>query len=474
VGYTVCFFNGVGNTYADAINGREALRKVGLPAASVTVSDVYNGEDVDYEVFYNQTQGFIKDIAEVFQQRARELDPSGTLSGSHFYLFWDAVEGHSQVGAPGYTSELMAQNGAYKDFFDKYVDTAVNLAVNALVALFTPPTLQDYTTQQARLDADVAAGRKLVLVAHSQGNVFVNQAYDYVLPKIGGANLVKVAHIAPASPTLRGSYVLANIDLVINGLRLKNGYSTVPDPNVMLLSFGGDISGHELIATYLDSSRPGLAATQTLIGNAIAAISPAPCEVKVLPDLTQNAKANDTIGLSVQLPKPIVDPDAVLRYQWAVSGSAGGMLRDPVTNLVAASFESTSSTATYIASSNAVESLQDTVGVTLVLGNLLDPNAHKNIGSGSAIISFGGNPWVGTWVGSVTSTCGYFSGPLTFTITSTGGNGLYFSYGWGGYSGTYNGTTATSSAGNCVFTINGNTMTGTEADSCQTGTYYKQ
>jgi hypothetical protein len=85
-------------------------------------------------------------------------------------------------------------------------------------------------------------------------------------------------------------------------------------------------------------------------------------------------------------------------------------------------------------------------------------------------------PWIGTWVGSVTSTCGYFSGSLTTIITSTGSNGLHFNYGWGSYNGTYSGNSATSSGGNVVFTLSAdkNTMYSVEADSCQQGSAIRQ
>jgi len=42
-----------------------------------------------------------------------------------------------------------------------------------------------------------------------------------------------VVHVAPASPTLRGRYVLADIDVVINGLRLS-GINSVQPINILL------------------------------------------------------------------------------------------------------------------------------------------------------------------------------------------------------------------------------------------------
>lgn len=58
------------------------------------------------------------------------------------------------------------------------------------------------------LDTLAVERRKILRVAHCQGNLFVNQAYVCVVPKLGKSS-VAVVHIAPASPTVRGDYVLA-------------------------------------------------------------------------------------------------------------------------------------------------------------------------------------------------------------------------------------------------------------------------
>ena len=91
-----------------------------------------------------------------------------------------------------------------------------------------------------------------------------------------------------------------------------------------------------------------------------------------------------------------------------------------------------------------------------------------------------GNPWVGIWVGTVTSTLGFYSGPLTATITSTGGNGLEFSYTTpSGLTGAYaliftSPTAAASTNGAVVFALKGNAISSVEADSGQTWTATRQ
>ncbi|MGB4069332.1 MAG: M23 family metallopeptidase [Nitrospira sp.] len=87
------------------------------------------------------------------------------------------------------------------------------------------------------------------------------------------------------------------------------------------------------------------------------------------------------------------------------------------------------------------------------------------------------NPWVGTWSGSTTSSCGAYSGPVTLTITSGGGNLLNFTSVWNGgsasFSGSYSGNTATSELGS-TYALNGNTITVAYPPACQTATVTRQ
>ena len=99
----------------------------------------------------------------------------------------------------------------------------------------------------------------------------MNRAYDYIAPKAGAAS-VKAVHIAPASPTLRGDYVLASIDLVINGLRVQ-GLSSVPANNLTIPNALSDVSGHKLVDTYLDPSRGGRARVAELMKSAMQGLT---------------------------------------------------------------------------------------------------------------------------------------------------------------------------------------------------------
>ena len=54
--------------------------------------------------------------------------------------------------------------------------------------------------------------------------------------------------------TQRGEHLLADIDLVINGLRVQ-GITSVAPNNINLPARTSDLSGHTLMGTYLDAAR---------------------------------------------------------------------------------------------------------------------------------------------------------------------------------------------------------------------------
>lgn len=129
----------------------------------------------------------------------------------------------------------------------------------ATTALATPATDVDLAEHRARIDSLLFEGRKLLLVAHSQGNLFVNSAYEYARTKVP-VESVKVVHIAPASPGLSGPHTLADMDFVINGLRLAGVVPPVTDQvppfAARLPGLNGkrDLMGHGLQEIYLNPS----------------------------------------------------------------------------------------------------------------------------------------------------------------------------------------------------------------------------
>ena len=179
----------------------------------------------------------------MFEQRALEIDSSGELSKRWEYV-WEIVTGNRSLA-----NKLINLFPAAASLFDwMYAEFNSKVIAGWAYLLSNPPTAIDYEKHNARLDALATQQQKLLLVAHSQGNLFLNHAYDHIVPTVT-ASSVQAVHIAPASPTLRGEYVLADIDLVINGLRVQ-GLTSVPPVNLIMPVSTADPTGHTLIGTY--------------------------------------------------------------------------------------------------------------------------------------------------------------------------------------------------------------------------------
>jgi hypothetical protein len=277
--YLFGFFNGVWNTRTEAEDSLEAMELQSF------LGPKWREAPVRYELFYNQTckvsdnDTCLQDVAEVFRQRSAELD--GLLARRWEY-FWEQVTGQGEQ--PGsFTQRLLGRvvrtdNALASWFGGLYNATLAKITALGTLMAENPPTAQDTAEHTAQLIAAGQRAERAVLVAHSQGNLFVNAAYDAYLAhgrQVGASRgndtgyvAAQVVHIAPASPTLRGPYVLADIDRVITALPWVDG-TLLARPNLVLAPDAKDSSGHKLLNTYLDESRPARAQIRQLITDAL-------------------------------------------------------------------------------------------------------------------------------------------------------------------------------------------------------------
>lgn len=268
-GYVIGFFNGVWNTQLQALSGLSVIR-------DSLYGNTYNNEPLEYELFYNQTGSdragvtMLEDIAETFEQRAAELDRA---LGNRWEIFWETLGSSTDEGS--FLEKLTSKIGNVSIELGNllgslYTDIITKSVAGWSYLLSNPPTGIDNATQHTRVTALATEGKKLLLIAHSQGNLFMNSAYDAALT-VTDANSVKAVHIAPASPTLRGDHTLADLDLVINGLRAQ-GLSSVPPITVSIPVSHlatDDFSGHKLVETYLNSKRDTLVQVKSLTKTAL-------------------------------------------------------------------------------------------------------------------------------------------------------------------------------------------------------------
>ncbi|WP_332745756.1 hypothetical protein [Hydrogenophaga sp.] len=270
------FFNGVANTDEAA---QDSLKRL-----EVEFGPKHEDSPLKYAQFYNQTAcgagalgklSCLEDVAEVFEQRSREL---GGVFTNRWESFWDILAGRHQQDT-SFTGRLIGLLGDGGKALLMWVDGAASAMLNQLTSGFLKlltlfidsPTYENQADHLGRLTRYADEGSGLLLVAHSQGNLFVNSAVD-ALKAVNPDAQVQVVHVAPASPTLRGDYVLADIDLVINGLRLT-GLNSVPDININLPLSKIDPTGHSFEPTYLDKARAAYSRTIGTITTSLAALT---------------------------------------------------------------------------------------------------------------------------------------------------------------------------------------------------------
>ena len=256
------YFNGIHNDPAAATASLLELKRIHGTQTSA-------GDVIRYELMYNHTNGF-SDVVETFEQRL--LEQNGLLAG-RFELFFEVINGDGP-----WWNKIAASIPSAAKTLNSIADWYQAAAILALTKAFgNPPTALDYAQHRSVIDQKIDEGRKLLLVAHSQGNLFANVAYDYARKRLGTSS-VKVVHIAPASSRLVGSYTLANLDLVINGLRVAgtvaDNTDDIPDYAHRPAGVNGkkDILGHNLIAIYLNPGLTTSSRVKTHIQEALASL----------------------------------------------------------------------------------------------------------------------------------------------------------------------------------------------------------
>jgi hypothetical protein len=174
------------------------------------------------------------------------------------------------------TGKLLYFLGYYQSMsllqlLDTTATAILNKILSSTLALINgfkaAPSAVDLSVQLTELQQYADQDTGMVLVAHSQGNLFVNEAYKRLLASRPGAK-AQVVHVAPASPTVNGPWVLVDIDTIINGLRLS-GINSVPDYNTVIPTRSSDPSGHTFIGTYMDKTRAAYRTVRNRIFDAL-------------------------------------------------------------------------------------------------------------------------------------------------------------------------------------------------------------
>ncbi len=261
------FFNGVQTTEQQAkLASHHHLPKLYGPTTPA-------GEPITYELFYNDTEGFA-DFVETFDQRLQEQN--GLLAG-RFELFFSATQGEGGWWN-ALTSVIPSLTALLGSFFDAYTTATIKLLISGV----GDPNMAEVSSRhKQQIDHWASLNQKTLFLAHSQGNLFVNQAYAHAVSKSGN-EYVRVVHVAPASPGLSGRHTLADKDAVINALRLTG--TVVANTDVIPgyvhrpagLNGSRDLIGHGLLEIYLNPALSTAGRIRTDVMTALRELDAAP------------------------------------------------------------------------------------------------------------------------------------------------------------------------------------------------------
>lgn len=208
----IYFGNGVWNIERQAKDGRKALREFMLTRANTHLDIQKEGITYNFKHAYNPSHGTLLDLVETFWQ----LKESGQISDGYFHSI--------------YASLMSSRDGNhYYDRLQQIINT-YNGDINTIFAAYKTSSFDQK--------------HNVLLVAHSQGNLFGNKMYA-LLTSEQKKKFRMVSVATPASYVMQENqispYVTATLDYIIG-----------PIPG----SLPGNVDGigHTFISTYLHSS----------------------------------------------------------------------------------------------------------------------------------------------------------------------------------------------------------------------------
>ena len=232
-GRTIIHVNGIGTTKREAELNKRKLE--------FSYTATYAGPTIKYDFAYNGKQGFFDALAEVFLQKSVEDNPTAALAAATYILSGD----ESALVGMGFADQLKL---AYK----KVITDDAALPVVAVKIVTIMSKIQSY----------FRAGNNVIIVGHSQGALYANQAFMGITGGTAPNGRLKVLAVGTPADTVAGdktnsAYVTANEDNIIDFIRIASllaGWEVLPS-NVKALAFyqfALDPFGHSFIGVYLN------------------------------------------------------------------------------------------------------------------------------------------------------------------------------------------------------------------------------
>ena len=190
----IYFGNGVWNTLKQAKENAKALEKQIIQREIIKNNPILKAKYGKVKLQYNWGEGWDTDLVETFYQ----LKEAGQLSKWEFFALMD---------------ELLTKRAA-----DITGDDIVTMR-NKLLAVITYNEQSNINEMlEKQYNESFQYSHRVLLVSHSQGNLFANRVYDNINPtgyKTYFAN-VQVASPASSVHAAKGKYINGWIDPIIN------------------------------------------------------------------------------------------------------------------------------------------------------------------------------------------------------------------------------------------------------------------
>ena len=265
----VYFGNGILTTFDKAKITKELIERAYKQALESLRDNQPNFADETYEfnTAYNPTQGEGIDVMQVLLQKSQEAGLVDLGLSQEQVVQWVLSNGDSAFIRAALRAEI-GRGTEDTDFIDTLLGRLSDEqreAIRAEAIEITLEALLDNAETQAEHVAEYKSvlddGGRVIVISHSQGNLFANNAVDEVVSETNKPGSIGVYGVAtPASRVANGgSYVTANDDIVINIARaLPLASSTLsPLPGNLqngLSPLGSDDSIREATGHFFDES----------------------------------------------------------------------------------------------------------------------------------------------------------------------------------------------------------------------------
>ena len=262
-GYVIAYVNGLSTDPVGAQDGVDAL--------SAVYGAQYNNQPVSYTLFYAPTDGLMQDVVNAFAQRVKS-SPGLT---DRWELIWDTLDG----GGGAISDLAIAENPSLNSLVGDLKATFLNGLSSNVKSLNSNNEFQPAVDQfTSALTTYYTQQKKTLVVAHSQGNVYLNTAYDAVKPQQKTDSL-RTVEVATPTATVRdpqGRYVTSTTDLVIQTVALTLG--NVEPANTdgpILAALSSDTGyGHKFVDIYMNPNYKLMPAIRARADSNLEALQP--------------------------------------------------------------------------------------------------------------------------------------------------------------------------------------------------------